>query len=213
MCPDSNFTNSVMGCIQAWGTEAEMASAVEYFQGLCAAHIPSNPALITGVPSYITVPPPTGAIATVTVSTTMVVACSASAGVDTAASTYSVSFTTQTIMSTVTVPDIKLITTASSEAALVPGTVAIPAITYGVPASNVPVITGGETPIATGTAAVPSSYAVPTGTAATGSSPSGLYNITSPSLVPVSTNSGSALSPMGLISLVAAGVVGFAMII
>jgi len=202
-----------MGCIQAWGTEAEMASAVEYFQGLCAAHIPSNPALITGVPSYITVPPPTGAIATVTVSTTMVVPCSAPAGVDTAASTYSVSFTTQTIMSTVTVPDIKLITTASSEAALVPGTIAIPAITYGVPASNVPFVTG-ETPIATGTAAVPSSYAVPTGTApATGSSPSGLYNITSPALAPINTNSGSALSPVGLISLTAAGIVGFALMI
>ncbi|PLB38468.1 extracellular serine-threonine rich protein [Aspergillus candidus] len=64
-CPSSDFTNKVISCIQAWGSSAaEIQSALSYFTGICAAFVPTNPGIVTAVPTTITlgpVPKPTGA--------------------------------------------------------------------------------------------------------------------------------------------------------
>lgn len=53
-CPSSDFTSSVIKCIQAWGGSAqEVQSALSYFAGICAAHVPENPGIITNIPTSI----------------------------------------------------------------------------------------------------------------------------------------------------------------
>lgn len=66
-CPSSDFTNKVIACIQAWGSSAaEIQSALSYFTGICAAFVPTNPGIVTAVPTTITlgpVPPKPTAVA------------------------------------------------------------------------------------------------------------------------------------------------------
>ncbi|KAJ0130512.1 hypothetical protein CTA2_2985, partial [Colletotrichum tanaceti] len=53
-CPDAAFVENVFSCIYAYGASDEIISkATEFFQGICAPHIPENPAIIT-VPEKIT---------------------------------------------------------------------------------------------------------------------------------------------------------------
>ncbi|KAF7512825.1 hypothetical protein GJ744_011928 [Endocarpon pusillum] len=69
-CPSKAFTDAVIGCVQAWGASAnEMSAALSYFTGICAASVPENPAIITAVPSTITLCP-TAQVSTATVPTT-----------------------------------------------------------------------------------------------------------------------------------------------
>jgi hypothetical protein len=57
-CPSSEFTSSVIDCIQAWGSsDAEIQSALSYFTGICAAQVPENPGIITYIPTTITLAP------------------------------------------------------------------------------------------------------------------------------------------------------------
>lgn len=57
-CPSSDFTSSVIKCIQAWGgSEQEVQSSLSYFAGICAAHVPENPGIITNIPTSITLVP------------------------------------------------------------------------------------------------------------------------------------------------------------
>lgn len=56
-CGSEKFIKNVMGCISAWGGEDTQAAA-SYLMGLCAPHIPSNPAIITACPSTVTPAPP-----------------------------------------------------------------------------------------------------------------------------------------------------------
>ncbi|KAB8230487.1 hypothetical protein ETB97_012521 [Aspergillus alliaceus] len=63
-CPNPEFTDKVISCIQAWGaSKEEIQAALSYFTGICAAWVPGNPGIVTGVPSTITLipaPAPTG---------------------------------------------------------------------------------------------------------------------------------------------------------
>ncbi|KAK5239787.1 hypothetical protein LTR16_011499, partial [Cryomyces antarcticus] len=54
-CKQSNFASSVIGCVSSWAADnAEIQQALSYFAGICAAYVPQNPAIITAVPSSIT---------------------------------------------------------------------------------------------------------------------------------------------------------------
>ena len=54
-CTSPDFITSVMDCVPAWAAEhTEAEAAVSYLMGLCAPHVPENPAIITAVPSTIT---------------------------------------------------------------------------------------------------------------------------------------------------------------
>ncbi|KAK2624695.1 hypothetical protein QTJ16_005888 [Diplocarpon rosae] len=54
-CPSESFVTKVFQCLTAHGADdAEVDSAKTYFQGICAAHIPSNPAIVTAAPPAYT---------------------------------------------------------------------------------------------------------------------------------------------------------------
>ena len=54
-CGNEEFINNVMGCISAWSqSESDTQAAASYLMGICAAHVPSNPAIITACPSTVT---------------------------------------------------------------------------------------------------------------------------------------------------------------
>ena len=58
-CKDSQFITHVMGCISAWSTSpADASAASSYLMGICAAHIPNNPAIITACPTPPMAPAP-----------------------------------------------------------------------------------------------------------------------------------------------------------
>ncbi|PWY80358.1 hypothetical protein BO94DRAFT_587811 [Aspergillus sclerotioniger CBS 115572] len=57
-CPSDEFTKKVISCIQAWGaSQSEVQAALSYFAGICAAHIPQNPGIVTVIPTTITLGP------------------------------------------------------------------------------------------------------------------------------------------------------------
>ncbi|KAF2144996.1 uncharacterized protein K452DRAFT_295557 [Aplosporella prunicola CBS 121167] len=54
-CKDVEYTKNVMDCVSAWGIHNdEISQGLSYLVGICAAHIPENPGLITNCPSGIT---------------------------------------------------------------------------------------------------------------------------------------------------------------
>jgi hypothetical protein len=58
-CKDAQFIKHVMGCISAWsGSSSDTSAAASQLMGICAAYVPSNPAIITACPSTVT-PAPT----------------------------------------------------------------------------------------------------------------------------------------------------------
>ncbi|KAF3171790.1 hypothetical protein TWF225_010473 [Orbilia oligospora] len=127
LCPNPEYIKSVAECVEAWGVDDdEVAKALEYMQGLCAEHIPENPAIVTCVPTYVTLPPVTTGASTVTVSTTVVVPVTTASPEETNKPGYVPSFTTETVIKTVTVCPVKLVTTEPSKPVLVPGTITAP---------------------------------------------------------------------------------------
>jgi hypothetical protein len=53
-CAKADFTKNVIECITAHGADStEVQKALTYLIGICAAHIPQNPGLITNCPSSI----------------------------------------------------------------------------------------------------------------------------------------------------------------
>ena len=60
-CGNEAFIKNVMDCISAWGSESETQAAASYLMGLCAAHVPSNPAIITACPIPTVKPGPSPA--------------------------------------------------------------------------------------------------------------------------------------------------------
>ncbi|CAD0082375.1 unnamed protein product, partial [Aureobasidium vineae] len=57
-CKDEDFINSVYQCIDAYGgSDENVSQAMSYMVGICAKAIPSNPAIITAVPSSIDIQP------------------------------------------------------------------------------------------------------------------------------------------------------------
>ncbi|KAK3703814.1 hypothetical protein LTR37_014260 [Vermiconidia calcicola] len=61
-CGNEKFITNVMGCIGSWAvSEEEKQAAASYLMGLCAPHVPENPAIITACPPTVTpTPTPTG---------------------------------------------------------------------------------------------------------------------------------------------------------
>jgi len=56
-CKIPNFTDNVLACVAARGTEQEQTEAVQYFIGICAPAIPENPGIVTNCPSQIPINP------------------------------------------------------------------------------------------------------------------------------------------------------------
>ncbi|KAL1969629.1 hypothetical protein VTN77DRAFT_8182 [Rasamsonia byssochlamydoides] len=148
-CPSSNFTNNVIQCIQSWGADqAEIQSALSYFTGICSGYIPSNPGIVSAIPSTITLAPPTP-------SATGSAGASAAAGV----APSSVPCTTITYASsTYTVPQVTFTTVTAPGASsvsvgLVPVTSAAAAVqTQG---STPAGVAAGATTLATSAIVVP----------------------------------------------------------
>jgi len=104
-CAQSNFTTNVIGCIQSWGADSEVQSALSYLAGICANHIKQNPAIITAMPSSITLAPPPAAATPAPSNVAGATQGSAAAPLTTApAAAVNVPVTTIVIQQTVTVP-------------------------------------------------------------------------------------------------------------
>ncbi|KAK3167340.1 hypothetical protein OEA41_010467 [Lepraria neglecta] len=57
-CQDDTFTQNVYECISSWESDqAQQQSAMSYYAGICAQHVPAHPAIVTAVPSTITLVP------------------------------------------------------------------------------------------------------------------------------------------------------------
>ncbi|KAK6542045.1 hypothetical protein TWF694_007817 [Orbilia ellipsospora] len=207
LCPNAEYIQNVASCVEAWGSDdSEVAKALEYMQGLCADHIPSNPAIVTCVPTYVTLPPASTGATTITVSTTVVVPCTNVAASVTTAAGYTPSYTTQVVATTVTVCPVKLVTTVPNKPVLVPATVTAPPYVPVAP-SSVP----ATVPVQYTTPAyVPVPTYVPT-TMAT-AYPTGSYsgNGTTP-YPPVATGAGSSVKVFT--SLMAGAFIGVAALI
>lgn len=68
-CKDEDYINSVYQCIDAYGgSDENVSQAMSYMVGICAKAIPSNPAIITGVPSSINIQPTSSTVNAVTAS-------------------------------------------------------------------------------------------------------------------------------------------------
>ncbi|KAF9872176.1 adhesin protein Mad1 [Colletotrichum karsti] len=123
-CPDAAFVEKVFNCIYSHGANDDIISkATEFFQGICAPHIPENPAIVT-VPATIipvitvsaTKPAATNPAeyTTVTVDKTVVVPCV------TDGTTVPGSSTTATIKTTLSVPNVSFATDSASQVVPVP---------------------------------------------------------------------------------------------
>lgn len=146
-CPDKTFAENVFQCFYAHGASDETISkAITFYQGICAPHIPQNPAIVTAptVTSYITVTPaPTNtnpaAVTTIVVSTTTVVPCTDDNG-----STIPSSSSTVTINTSVTVPKLGFTTAPGASSTAVVGLIPITTpISAVVPVPTSPAGTGG----------------------------------------------------------------------
>ncbi len=57
-CQDDTFTQNVFECISSWEQDqAQQQAAFSYYAGICAQHVPAHPAIITAIPSTITLVP------------------------------------------------------------------------------------------------------------------------------------------------------------
>ncbi|KAH8793692.1 adhesin protein Mad1 [Hyaloscypha sp. PMI_1271] len=124
-CKSTEFVTNIFSCLSAYGaSDNEISLAQTYFQGICAPYIPSNPAIVTCASSVTaTVSQTAVPVTTITVQTTAVVPCTETTGVS---SGYPIpsSYTTATISTVVTVPQVVFATvggTSSADAVLVTG--------------------------------------------------------------------------------------------
>ena len=93
-CGNKQLITNVMECLTAWSaSKSEIQAAVSYLMGICAAHIPKNPAIITACPSGIT--PAATTTATVT-RTGRTQPCT------------TITYSTSDLITTVTVPKVSL---------------------------------------------------------------------------------------------------------
>ncbi|OHE93383.1 adhesin protein Mad1 [Colletotrichum orchidophilum] len=180
-CPDAKFVEKVFSCIYSHGASDDIISkATKFFQGICAPHIPQNPAIVT-VPATITNALTVSATnpaatnpadyTTVTIDKTIVVPCV------TAGTTVPGSSTTAVIQTTIEVPHVSFATNSASDVVPVPapsapapsapaGTPNVPGTTASFQAPVAPYPTtpaagaSQTTPIGTGGAAVPTATGV-----------------------------------------------------
>ncbi|RFU25973.1 hypothetical protein B7463_g10357, partial [Scytalidium lignicola] len=186
-CPSSDFVTSVYDCLSAHGADAdEVAAAQAYFQGICAPHVSSNPAIVTaastvsangGTPTNVPV-------TTIEVYTTLVVPCTESNGP---------TATTTTISTALTVPQVQFSTVTAAGAASTPAVALIPATTaaYVAPAAySTPVSTAPITSLAS-----PAPYTTPAYVASgitTVAVPSSNVTVSIPSSVPTEQQTNGA---------------------
>ena len=136
-CPKADFTKKLFECLTAFGaTDDEINAAAEFFQGICAPYVPTNPGIVTDCPDKgvvtTTQKPHTVPVTTIVVETTVTVPCE-----PTGTATES-SFTVTTISTQVTVPQVVL-TTTNSQVIVVTGPATAPGPVYTTPAGAVPV--------------------------------------------------------------------------
>jgi hypothetical protein len=184
-CKDEDFINSVYQCIDAYGGSDESVSqAMSYMVGICAKAIPSNPAIITAVPSTIDIQPSSSAVNAVTGSSLSsavpessdVPAGSVTSTVPTSSATDSIVYVTDVVKSTLTTCPIghTIVTAGSTTVLTAPSVIATEITTKStITASVISSITGalpsGESayetsPIETSAAQGSPSAAVPTET-------------------------------------------------
>lgn len=163
-CKDAQFITNAITCANSHGANhEEIAQAISYLQGICAPHIPQNPAIITAVPTTITVSPvpastaapvasgpvtqaPAMPMTTVTLSTTVTMPCSACES----ASSVSV------INTVITCPQVSFATGSASSVSLMPAT------TFAAPTGSTVAPAPAPAPISASTAApVASSVSAP----------------------------------------------------
>ncbi|KAK6511791.1 hypothetical protein TWF481_000697 [Arthrobotrys musiformis] len=210
LCPNPEYIKSVAACVEAWGVDDdEVSKALEYMQGLCAEHIPENPAIVTCVPTYVTLPPVTTGASTITVSTTVVVPCTTASPEETTQPGYVPSYTTETIVKTVTVCPVKLVTTEPSKPVLVPGTITAPAYIPPTAPATIPATVPAEA--TTVAATTPVEYLPSTMMTAYPTVPvPGPANTTTPS-PPIATGAASSFKAFSTVLL--AGVIGLTALI
>jgi hypothetical protein len=181
--------------------------------GLCHPYIPSNPAIVSAIPSTITLPSVPSGVPTTTIIRTIetVVPCSPTTITEGSSSGSVVSVTTSTATNTVTIPQVTLIVT-STEASLVYPT---PAPSAGAPATSAPEVSAIAT-AAPGTPAGPTTLLTSAAAGATpiagGSFGNGTSNgtlATQPSTPVQAVGAGSALSPAGIFTFVGVLAVAF----
>jgi hypothetical protein len=157
-CPEAKFVKNVYDCLYAHGeTDAIIAEAVAYFQGICGKWAGENPAIATGatITTYITVtatPTVAPVYTTVFVDVTTVVPCTDEAG-----EVIPSSSTTVTVSTSMTVPQVDFTTGPAGGVEIIPIT-SEPAPTN----SLIPITSSGPTPIVS---ANETTVGVPTGTA------------------------------------------------
>ncbi|KAF2644606.1 hypothetical protein P280DRAFT_487174 [Massarina eburnea CBS 473.64] len=120
-CKIPDFTKNVIDCVASYSTAEEAQKALQYFIGICAADIPTNPGIISDCPSNIPINPTTSAPAPSTAAATKPAssAPAVSAPAPSAAAP-SVPCTTITVGSTTyTVPQV--VFTTSTPAPVAPG--------------------------------------------------------------------------------------------
>ncbi|KAI4760549.1 hypothetical protein E4T52_07585 [Aureobasidium sp. EXF-3400] len=110
-CKDEDFINSVYQCIDAYGgSDENVSQAMSYMVGICAKAIPSNPAIITAVPSTIDIQPTSSTVNAVTgslssavpVASSDVPAGSLTSDVPASSATDSIVYVTDVVKSTLT---------------------------------------------------------------------------------------------------------------
>ncbi|KAH0285402.1 hypothetical protein KCU62_g7566, partial [Aureobasidium sp. EXF-3399] len=111
-CKDEDYINSVYQCIDAYGgSDENVSQAMSYMIGICAKAIPSNPAIITAVPSSIDIQPTSSTVNAVTgsspssavpVGSSDVPAGSLTTEVPTSSATDSIVYVTDVVKSTLT---------------------------------------------------------------------------------------------------------------
>ncbi|EPS38924.1 hypothetical protein H072_7297 [Dactylellina haptotyla CBS 200.50] len=192
LCPNPEYIKNVAACVEAWGVDDdEVAKALEYMQGLCADQIPENPAIVTCVPTYVSLPPASsGGATTITVSTTVIVPCTTEPASVTEKPGYVPSYITSVVATTVTVCPVKLVTTEPSKPVLVPGTITAPPY---VPAPS------------TMPATIPAQYTTPVYVPTTMATAYPTGNGTNPN-PPVATGAASSIKAFS--SFMAVGIIG-----
>ncbi|KAK6005706.1 hypothetical protein QM012_007348 [Aureobasidium pullulans] len=155
-CKDEAFINSVYQCIDAYGgSDENVSQAMSYMVGICAKAIPSNPAIVTAVPSSIDIQPSSSTVNAATGSLTSAVPIGSSE-VPASSATDSIVYVTDVVKSTLTTcPVGQTITSAGSTTVLTAPTVIPTEITTKstITASIISSITGalpsGESPYET----------------------------------------------------------------
>ncbi|KAH0134273.1 hypothetical protein KCU66_g1014, partial [Aureobasidium melanogenum] len=134
-CKDEAFINSVYQCIDAYGGSDESVSqAMSYMVGICAKAIPSNPAIVTAVPSSIDIQPSSSTVNAATGSLTSAVPTGSmpsdvpSGSVPASSATDSIVYVTDVVKSTLTTCPVGQTISASGSTTVLTAPTVIPTV-------------------------------------------------------------------------------------